>query len=102
MLALLRWRLRERSLRTHVETTGNVLPGWEKKETARPTVFMMMTKFSAVMVIKAGAQRQLAQPLSPVQQHYLLALGVPTSYFMASQSGGRDEDGHRKNQKSHG
>jgi transposase len=87
LLALLLWRLMERSLRLHVETTGNALPGWDKKETAKPTTFMMMTKFAAVMVLKVGPQRQLTQPLSPVQQQYLLALGVPATSFTAPQSG---------------
>src|SRR5262245_25911171 len=87
LLALLLWRLVERALRLHVETTGNTLVGWDKKETQKPTAFMMMTKFTAVMVIKVGGQRQLAQPLSSVQQAYLNALGVPTTYFILSPSG---------------
>jgi hypothetical protein len=45
----------------------------------------MTTKFAAVMVIKVGTHRQLAQPLSTVQQHYLLALGVPATYFTVPQ-----------------
>jgi transposase len=85
LLALLLWRLVERTLRVHVETTGNTLLGWDKKATQKPTAFMMTTKFSAVMVIKVGAQRQLAQPLSTVQQQYLLALGVPVTYFTVPQ-----------------
>jgi transposase len=87
LLALLLWRLVERTLRLHVETTGNTLTGWDKKETQKPTAFMMMTKFSAVMVLKVGAQRQLAHPFSTVQQQYLLALGVPATYFTSPQSG---------------
>jgi transposase len=81
LLALLLWRLVERTLRLHVETTGNTLAGWDKKATQKPTVFMMMTKFSAVMVLKVGSHRQLAHPLSTVQQQYLLALGVPAKDF---------------------
>jgi transposase len=87
LLALLIWRLMERSLRLHVETTGTTLPGWDQKETTRPTAFMMMTKFATAIVLKVGVQRQLAQPLSTVQQQYLLALGVPTTYFTVPQSG---------------
>ena len=87
LLALLLWRLIERTLRVHVETTGSTLTGWDKKETQKPTAFMMMTKFAAVMVLKAGPQRQLVRPLSPVQQQYLLALGVPATYFTAPPSG---------------
>jgi transposase len=81
LLALLLWRLAERALRVHVETTGSPLTGWDKKETQKPTAFMMMTKFAAVIVVKVGAYRQLAQPLSSVQQSYLSALGVPAAYF---------------------
>jgi transposase len=85
-LALLLWRLVERTLRVHVETTGNPLTGWDKKATQKPTAFMMMPKFSAVMVIKVGGQRQLAHPLSTIHQQYLLALRVPATYFTAPQS----------------
>jgi transposase len=87
LLALLLWRLIERTLRVHVETTGSPLPGWDKKETQKPTAFMMMTKFAASMVIKIGGHRQLAPPLSTVQQHYLRALRVPATAFTAPQSG---------------
>jgi transposase len=87
LLALLVWRLVERTLRVHVETTGKPLTGWDKKTTQKPTAFMMMTKFSAVIVLKVGPQRQLAQPLSPIQQQYLLALGIPATYFTVPQSG---------------
>jgi transposase len=87
LLALLLWRLVERALRVHVETTGSTLTGWDKKETQKPTAFMMMTKFAAVMVLKVGGQRQLAQPLSTAQQAYLNALGVPATSFTLSPSG---------------
>ena len=87
LLALLLWRLVERALRVHVETTGRPLTGWDKKETQKPTAFMMMTKFAAVIVVKVGAYRQLAQPFSTVQQAYLNALGVPTTYFTGSPNG---------------
>jgi hypothetical protein len=87
LLALLRWRLIERALRVHVETTGSTLEGWDKKVTQKATAFMMMTKLAAVMVLKVGGQRQLAQPLSSVQQSYLNALGVPATAFTLCPSG---------------
>jgi transposase len=87
LLALRLWRLVERTLRGHVETTGTPLTGWDKKATQKPTAFMMMTKFAAVMVLKVGGQRQFAHPLSTVQQQYLLALRVPATSFTAPQSG---------------
>ena len=87
LVARLVWRLVESTLRVHVETTGKPGTGWDKKTTQKPTAFMMMTKFSAVLVLKVGSQRHLAQPLSPSQQPYLLALGLPATYFTVPQSG---------------
>jgi transposase len=81
LLALRLWRLMERAMRTHVDTTRTPLPGWDKKATARPTAFMMITKFAGLIVLKCGHDRQLARPLSVVQQHYLTALDVPATCF---------------------
>jgi transposase len=81
LLALLIWRLMERTMRTHVDTTSTPLPGWDKKATARPTSFMMVTKFAGVIVVKRGHDRQLARPLSAIQHQYLIALDVPATCF---------------------
>src|SRR5215467_6115797 len=81
LLALLLWRLMERAMRRHVDTTSTPLPGWDKKTTERPTAFMMVTKFAGVIVLKRGHDRQLARPLSVVQQHSLTALDVPATCF---------------------
>ena len=102
MLALLLWRLVERTLRVHVETPETPLPGWDKKATQKPTAFMMMTKFAGVMVLKVEAQRQRAHPLSTVQQQDLRALGVPATYFTVPQRGYRDETGKSRSHKSPG
>jgi transposase len=87
LLALLLWRLLERSMRTYVDTTDTTVIGWDKKATARPTAFMMVTKFAGVLVLKVGSQRWLARPLSVVQQQYLTALGVQVSCFTTPISG---------------
>lgn len=79
------WRLVERALRVHGETTGSPLTGWDKKATQKPTACMMMTRFAAVMVIKVGDQRQLAHPRSAVPQQYLLALQEPAPYCTVPQ-----------------
>jgi transposase len=81
LLALLLWRLMERAMRRHVDTTSTPLPGWDKKATERPTACRMVTKFVGVIVLKRGHDRQLARPLSVVQQHYLTALDVPATCF---------------------
>jgi transposase/DNA-binding MarR family transcriptional regulator len=81
LLALLIWRLMERAMRRHVDTTSTPLPGWDKQTTERPTAFMMVTKFVGVIVLKLGHDRQLARPLSVVQQRSLTALDVPATCF---------------------
>jgi hypothetical protein len=81
LLALLLWRVMERAMRMHVDTTSMPLPGWDKKATERPTSFMMVTKFAGVIVLKLGHHRQLARPLSGVQHQYLTALDVPATCF---------------------
>ena len=48
---------------------------------------MMLTKFSGVIVLKAGEQRWLAQPLSAVQQQYLTAVGLQVTCFTTPPSG---------------
>jgi transposase len=87
LLALLIWRLMERTMRTYVDTTTTPLPGWDKKATERPTSFMMVTKFAGVIVLKRSDHRQLARPLSVVQQQYLTALDVPAACFTDCPSG---------------
>jgi hypothetical protein len=79
--ALRRGRLGERTLRVHVETTGNTGMGWDTKATEKPTAFRMMTTCAAGMGRTVGGQRQLAQPLSAVQQASRNALGVPLTSF---------------------
>jgi len=73
-------------MRMHVETTGTPLTGWDKKVTERPTSFIMVTKFAGVIVLKHGPNRQLARPLSVVQQQYLVALDVSIACFTDDQS----------------
>ncbi len=87
LLALLIWRLMERAMRTYVDTTSTPLTGWDKKATERPTSCMMVTKFAGVLVLKLGHHRQLARPLSVVQQQYLTALDVSPACFTDFKSG---------------
>jgi transposase len=81
LLALLLWRLMERTMRVYGATTSPPLPGWDKQATARPTAFMMVTTFAGVLVLQCGHARQLVRPLSVVQQQYLTALDVPATWF---------------------
>jgi transposase len=81
LISLLIWRLMERSMRRYVEANDCTLPGWVRRRTKKPTAFMMTTKFSAIMVITMGLQRQLVKPLKAIQLEYLKALGVTAEVF---------------------
>ena len=81
LISLLIWRLMERSMRQYVDINDCTLPGWVRRQTKKPTAFMMTTKFSSVMVITIGNQRQLAKPLKPPQLEYLKALGTTSEIF---------------------
>jgi transposase len=81
LLALLLWRLMERAMRRHVDTTSTPLPGWDKQAPERPPSFMMATQFAGVIVVQLGHPRQLARPLSGGQHQYLTALDVPATCF---------------------
>jgi hypothetical protein len=68
-------------MRAHLEKLQTTLPGWDNKPTQRPTTFMMTTKFDHIRIIKVGHKRALNGRLSPVQEKYLLALGLTSSIF---------------------
>jgi transposase len=87
VLALLIWRWMERAMRTYVDTTSTPLTGWDKQATERPTSFMMVTTFAGGLVLKLGHHRQLARPLSMVQQQYRTALDVSPACFTDCKSG---------------
>lgn len=81
LIALLIWRLMERSMRQYVEDNDCTLTGWEKRPTNKPTAFMMTTKFISIIVITIGRNRQLARPLKDYQRQYLKAMGVTADIF---------------------
>jgi transposase len=82
LIALLIWRLMERSMRQYV-VDGRTLTGWKKRQTTRPTSFMMTTKFITIYVAKLGQERQLVKPLKPIQLEYLRALNVDPDVYIS-------------------
>jgi transposase len=51
ILALLIWRLMERTMRPNLAATKSKVTGWEKRQTSRPTSLMMTTKFIGVFIL---------------------------------------------------
>ena len=81
LLALLIWRLMERSMREYVEVNKTKIIGLNNRPTDRPTSHMITRTFHCVILIKTGDGRRLARPLSDAQQDYLKALGVSAAIF---------------------
>ena len=52
VLALMVWRLMERTMRISLKQDESKIDGWNKRKTSRPTSFMMTTKFPSVIVIR--------------------------------------------------
>ncbi len=81
ILALLIWRLIERTMRLNLKANQAGITGWVKRQTSRPTTFMMTTKFSGMLVLVVGGQRHLARPLSDIQLQYLKILDLAPEVF---------------------
>lgn len=81
VLALMIWRLMERTMRITLKQTESKVVGWNNRLTSRPTSFMMTTNFPSMIVMRAGDRRLLADPLDPVQERYLEILGLTASVF---------------------
>jgi transposase len=81
VLSLLLWRLMERSMRKATKEENTKLTGWNNGKTAKPTSFMMASKFLPVVVGVKDGKRFLFNPLNQVQLEYLRALNVRPDIF---------------------
>jgi len=59
----------------------DTLTGWNNGKTAKPTSFMMVSKFISVVVAIKNGERSLFTPLNKVQLAYLSALEVNPGIF---------------------
>ena len=81
ILALLIWRLMERTMRLNPAQNQQRVTGWVNRQTSRPTSFMMTTKFIGIYVLTSSEGRRLAKPLTPLQVQYLNLLEVTPDVF---------------------
>ncbi len=81
LIALLIWRLMERTMRQYLEEKNITITGWDNRQTKRPTSFMMTTKFINTLVLTVEKQRKLARPFKAEQVEFLAALNVTTDIF---------------------
>jgi transposase len=82
IIALMAWRLMERNMRAHVDTTEKELPGLNKQTSKRPTAYMMTIHVKGVMilVVASGKRNFLSKPKDNLKQ-YLEARGVDEQVF---------------------
>ena len=81
VLCVMLWRLVEYLLRQRIKQNDEVVEGWDRRTTTRPTTFMMATKFN-VLTVKVGEKRLLGRPLSQAQQKYLRLLDMNEDIFL--------------------
>lgn len=87
VLSLLIWRLIERTMRLSLKQTGSTILGWDKRQTSRPTTFMMTTYFPYVPVIQTSTGRRLGKALTPTQLDYLAILWLSPAIFLDPDAG---------------
>lgn len=81
LISLLIWRLMEKTMRQYISEKERTITGWDKRQTDRPTAFMMTTKFTNTLVLTVGRQRKLAKPLREEQKEFMAALKVSANIF---------------------
>jgi len=81
VLALMIWRLMERTMRVSLKGSGTTVTGWNKRTTSRPTAFMITTKFPSVIVLRTAERRFLCEPLDSIQRGFLSILGLSQEVF---------------------
>ncbi len=82
IIALMVWRLMERSMRPYLKNTGTVLPGWAGRATDKPTSFMMTTVMAEIMVARVGTRRYLLCPPGDRPAAFLSAMGLDANAFV--------------------
>lgn len=82
VIALLVWRLMERTMRAWTENNDKSLPGWDRKETRKPTTFMMTTVMQGIQVIlMQDGRRFLFKKPSARQRIFMRALGLTHTVY---------------------
>ncbi|HGY12453.1 MAG TPA: IS1634 family transposase [Desulfobacterales bacterium] len=82
IIALMLWRLMERTMRNNLETNNTTLPGWNNQPTSRPTAYMLTWKFKGALIISLMAQRQVSGGLNETRLAFLAALNMTAENFI--------------------
>ena len=82
VIALMVYRLMERTMRKRLKKSKTELIGWENRKTDKPTAFMMTTVMVSIIVADIGGNRIFLRPPNARQRDYLFALGLKVNVFI--------------------
>jgi len=82
VIALMVYRLIERTMRNRLKETNTELIGWENRKTDKPTAFMMTTVMVGILVVAVAGNRIFLKPPNIRQTDYLFALGLTCDAFL--------------------
>ena len=81
IIALMVWRIIERSMRLYLEQTQTTVPGWDNKPTSKPTSYMVTRVFFGIQVMLFKDQRFFVKEPIDRQSAFLSALGLDSQVF---------------------
>jgi transposase len=81
VIALTVYRLMERNMRLHLQTTQTTIDGWRHRRTSKPTAYMMTRKVRGIKVAVINGTRHIIRKPGPIARSYLTALGVSDEVF---------------------
>jgi len=81
IVALIVWRLMQRSMRAYLQNTNGELIGWDNKSTTKPTSFMMTTAIVGIIVAFVADRRVILKAPAPRPAAYLAAMGLGPAVF---------------------
>ena len=82
VIALMVWRLMERTMRSYVKETGKNLEGWNGRPTQKTTSFMMATAIVGIMIAIVADRRIFFSRPGQRQKDFLKALAVDENIFI--------------------
>jgi transposase len=82
IIALMVWRIIERSMRLYLGQTQTTVPGWDNKPTNKPTSYMLTKLFFGIQVMLFKDQRLFLKEPTNRLFAFLSALGLDSQVFL--------------------
>jgi transposase len=82
IIALMVWRIIERSMRLYLKQTQSTVSGWDNKPTSKPTSYMLTKVFYGIQVMLLKEQRFFIKEPNKRLSAFLSALGLDSQVFL--------------------